>query len=202
MLFASDDYCRVVCCSWTLIWCLLQVIINVLFLLLLQLTIGVLFVAADFWLIAYWSWSLTWCLKQLIIGMFFVCFRWSFPCYCCSCVVVVIVVADHFLVVCCSWLFTCCLLQPIIDVVYVATDHWRVVCCSWFLARCSCSCELAWCLLRLIINTLGLIISVVFVAGDQDACHRCGSVRPLLAATADLQRTAVHLSTNQSVRIR
>jgi hypothetical protein len=42
----------------------------------------------------------------------------------------------------------------------------------------------------------------LFVAGDQDACHCRGSVRPLLATSADLQRATVHLPRNQSVRIK
>jgi len=132
-LFAADHW-HVICCSchWHVVCfrllltcCLLKLIINVVF------------VAADYWCCVCCSWLLTccfccsWplgcCLLQLITGIFF-CFRWSFPCYCRSCVVVVVVVVpDHFHVVCCRWLLTCCLLQPIIDVVYIATDHWPVV---------------------------------------------------------------------------
>jgi hypothetical protein len=45
------------------------------------------------------------------------------------------------------------------------------------------------------------MIIVLFVAGDQDACHCRGFVRHLLVASADLQRPTVHLPRNQQVRI-
>jgi hypothetical protein len=68
VLFASDHW-HVICCSWSLMWCLLQLIF------------GVMLVAADnchivvvayHWHVVCCSWLLAYCLLQLIVGVVFV----------------------------------------------------------------------------------------------------------------------------------